>query len=54
MSLFSVLEREDDEERFSTNELVFTLVEAARNFPQNAELISVIFSVMTMVSISGK
>lgn len=49
-----VLEREEDEERFSTNELVFTLVEAARNFPQNAELISVIFSVMTMVSISAQ
>ncbi|XP_073397489.1 serine/threonine kinase-like domain-containing protein STKLD1 [Dendrobates tinctorius] len=45
------LEREDYES-FSSDQLIGTLVEAARGYPQNAELISAIFSVMMMISVS--
>ncbi|XP_066436491.1 serine/threonine kinase-like domain-containing protein STKLD1 isoform X2 [Eleutherodactylus coqui] len=46
------LDREDQEELLSSDDLVTTMVEATRAFPQNPELISAIFSVMMMMSVS--
>ncbi|KAM4019088.1 serine/threonine kinase-like domain-containing protein STKLD1 [Anomaloglossus baeobatrachus] len=47
------LEQEDPipEEILSTDDLVSDLVEAARRYPQNAELISAVCSVMMMISV---
>ncbi|KAG9470900.1 hypothetical protein GDO78_016385, partial [Eleutherodactylus coqui] len=50
--LSQALDREDQEELLSSDDLVTTMVEATRAFPQNPELISVIFSVMMMMSVS--
>ncbi|XP_077140443.1 serine/threonine kinase-like domain-containing protein STKLD1 isoform X2 [Ranitomeya variabilis] len=49
--LSQALEREDYE-NFSTDDLIRTLVEAVRGYPQSTELISAIFCVMTMISVS--
>ncbi|KAM3912069.1 serine/threonine kinase-like domain-containing protein STKLD1 [Leptodactylus fuscus] len=46
------LEREDHEEILSSDDLVITMVEAAKIYLQNSELISVILSVMMMISVS--
>ncbi|KAG8542082.1 hypothetical protein GDO81_027523, partial [Engystomops pustulosus] len=46
------LEKDDNEENLSREDLVLTLVEAARGYPQREELIAVILSVMMMISVS--
>ncbi|XP_069798865.1 serine/threonine kinase-like domain-containing protein STKLD1 [Dendropsophus ebraccatus] len=48
------LEEEDDQERWARDDLVITLVEAARAYPQNAELTSVICSIMMMIVVSAQ
>ncbi|XP_075691190.1 serine/threonine kinase-like domain-containing protein STKLD1 isoform X2 [Rhinoderma darwinii] len=52
LSLISQALEQEVNEDLSSDDLVVTLVETARGYPQNAELTSVIFSVMMMISVS--
>ncbi|XP_056394657.1 serine/threonine kinase-like domain-containing protein STKLD1 isoform X2 [Hyla sarda] len=47
-------DEDEEEQRWAGDDLVITLVEAVRTYPQKAELISVTFSVMIMISASAQ
>ncbi|XP_073496354.1 serine/threonine kinase-like domain-containing protein STKLD1 isoform X2 [Phyllobates terribilis] len=51
-SLISQALEREDYENLSTDDLISTLVEATRGYPQNAELMSAVLSVMMMISVS--